>query len=322
MSLTKEQDCLKTYNNRMIVGNFAGNQTFKGEVLLKKRILPLILVFALALGHISYVELNLNVFAESINNNYSCDYYELTDPVEISQCISKIFSKYNIDDRLNLLMVGCDKEYILDSSLVGNAIGIVRDLKYGGYDICYQNLEDLQSAKVLLESDPNIEYVEKNEKLKLIDDPIIVYRVYNRYTGEHLFTSKESEYNKLGNLGWIKEDEAFNAYSEDEKPDDAVAVYRLYNPNAKGGDHHYTKSYSEAEKLVGKGWKWDSNAKPLFYAKGETEVYRLYNKTNGRHHYTPKEGEIKNMKKTGWITEGIAWTVNGYYTNDGARISE
>ena len=293
---------------------------------VKRKIISLIVVFALALGHISYVELNLNVFAEGINNNYSCDYYELTDPIEISQCISKIFSKYNIDDTLNLLLVGCDKEYILDPSLVGNAIGIVRNLKYGYYYICYQNLEDLQSAKVLLESDPNIEYVVKNEKHKYIDDPIIVYkhiyRVYNKYTGEHLFTSKEIEYNKLGNLGWIREGSAFDAYSEGEKPVDSVAVYRLYNPNAKGGDHHYTKSYSEAEKLVGKGWKWDNNAKPLFYAKGETEVYRLYNKTNGRHHYTPKEGERKNMEKAGWITEGIAWTVNGYYTNDGARISE
>ena len=139
---------------------------------VKRKIISLIVVFALALGHISYVEFNLNVFAESINNNYSCDYYEVTNASEISKSISKIFSKYNIDDTLNLLMIGCDKEYILDPSLVGNAIGIVRDLKYGGYDICYRNLEDLQSAKVLLESDPNIEYVQKNEEHQYIYDPI------------------------------------------------------------------------------------------------------------------------------------------------------
>ena len=292
---------------------------------MKKRILPLIVVFALALGHISYVEFNLNVFAENIKNNYSCDYYELTDAIEIHKCISKIFSKYNIDDRLNLLLVGCDKEYILDPSLVGNAIGIVRDLASGGYRICYQNLEDLQSAKVLLESDPNIKYVEKNKVIE-IPDPIIVYkhiyRVYNKYTGEHLFTSKEIEYKKLGNLGWIREGSAFDAYSEDEKPDDAVAVYRLYNPNAKGGDHHYTVSTSEKDTLVKAGWLVDFNGEAAFYVSGGITVYKMYNKSSGTHHYTPKEGERKNMEKAGWITEGTAWTVNGYYTNDGARISE
>ena len=291
---------------------------------VKRKIISLIVVFALALGHISYVEFNLNVFAESINNNYSCDYYEVTNASEISKSISKIFSKYNIDDTLNLLMIGCDKEYILDPSLVGNAIGIVRDLKYGGYDICYRNLEDLQSAKVLLESDPNIEYVQKNEKHKYIDDPVYkhIYRVYNRYTGEHLFTSKEIEYKKLGNLGWIREGSAFDAYSEDEKPDDAVAVYRLYNPNAKGGDHHYTVSTSEKDKLVKAGWLVDFNGEAAFYVSGGITVYKMYNESSGTHHYTPKEGERKNMEKAGWITEGTAWTVNGYYTNDGARISE
>ena len=138
----------------------------------KRKILSLIVVFALVLGHIGYVEFNANVFAKSINN-YSCDYYELTDPIEIHECISKIFSKYNIDDTLNLLMIGCDKEYVIAPNLVRKSIGIVRDLKNGRYNVCYQNLKDLQSSKVLLESDPNIEQNGKNEIIKFIDDSVL-----------------------------------------------------------------------------------------------------------------------------------------------------
>ena len=130
-----------------------------------------------------------------------------------------------------------------------------------------------------------------------------IYRLYNKHTGEHLFTSKKSEYDKLEKKGWTKEGETFNGCNDK----DAKGVYRVYNPNAKGGDHHYTKSYSEAEKLVGKGWKWDNNGGPLFYAAGDKKVYRLYNKVDGRHHYTPKVKEKEKLVGLGWVDEGVAW---------------
>ena len=130
-----------------------------------------------------------------------------------------------------------------------------------------------------------------------------IYRLYNKHTGEHLFTSKKSEYDKLEEKGWTKEGETFNGCNDK----DAKGVYRVYNPNAKGGDHHYTMSQKEAENLVKKGWKWDNNGKPLFYAAGDKKVYRLYNKVDGRHHYTPKVKEKEKLVGPCWVDEGVAW---------------
>ena len=143
-------------------------------------------------------------------------------------------------------------------------------------------------------------------------ETIKIYRLYNKNTGEHLFTSKKTEYDKLCSLGWVGEGETFDGVSSTES--DAVAVYRVYNPNASGGDHHYTKSLGEVKKLVALGWKADFDGKPVYYTKGTLDVYKLYDKTTGRHHFTPKDGEKNNMVKNGWILEGTAWKVSGYYT--------
>ena len=146
-------------------------------------------------------------------------------------------------------------------------------------------------------------------KVTLTDTPLVesipIYILYNPNSGEHLFTSKRGEYDKLEKVGWKKEGEAFYSYAE--KVEDAAAIYRVYNPNVKGGDHHYTKSVGEVNKLVKLGWKKDNGGKPVFYTKGEVIVYKLYNKGNGRHHYTKKKAENDKLVKLGWVGEGIAW---------------
>ena len=148
-----------------------------------------------------------------------------------------------------------------------------------------------------------------------------IYRLYNRNSGEHLFTSKLAEYNKLKKAGWVQEGECFDAFTEETKPANASAVYRMYNPNVKGGDHHYTKSVSETNKLVKAGWKRDNGGKPLFYTVGAYPVYKFYHKKSGRHHYTPKEAEAKTLVKNGWIKEGTGWTTMGYYTNSAHTVT-
>lgn len=40
-----------------------------------------------------------------------------------------------------------------------------------------------------------------------------------------------------------------------EKP--AAMMYRLYNPNAQSGAHHYTMSEEERDNLVSVGWKYE-----------------------------------------------------------------
>ncbi len=72
-------------------------------------------------------------------------------------------------------------------------------------------------------------------------DYIPVYRLYNPNTGEHFYTVNEVEYEYLQSVGW--NDEGIGWYGAGS----GEAVYRLYNPNAIGGDHYYTKSRGEAQ---------------------------------------------------------------------------
>ena len=138
-----------------------------------------------------------------------------------------------------------------------------------------------------------------------------IYRLYNGNTGEHLFTSKLGEYISLVGNGWTGEGWSFEGYAKNSKEGN-TPIYRLYNANAKGGDHHYTKNKNEADKLVKKGWKIDNNGNPIFYVKGDNEVYRLYDKKTGRHHYTPKKNEADKLIDLGWKDEGTAWSVIAY----------
>ena len=48
----------------------------------------------------------------------------------------------------------------------------------------------------------------------IVEPPVAtvpMYRLYNRWSGEHLFTTDYSEYSYLGTLGWSQEGEAFYA---------------------------------------------------------------------------------------------------------------
>lgn len=77
-----------------------------------------------------------------------------------------------------------------------------------------------------------------------------IYRVCNPNTGAHHYTMDSNERDVLVRLGW--RDEGIGMYSADQ---DGMAVYRLYNPNAKIGSHHYTTNASERDSLVALGWK-------------------------------------------------------------------
>ena len=90
------------------------------------------------------------------------------------------------------------------------------------------------------------------------DDVIPVYRLYNRYVpGEdHHYTTDKNEYNELKKFGCIQEGATWYVPSE-EWPEGrpSTPVYRLYNPNAVSGAHHYTTDAEERDALVKAGWK-------------------------------------------------------------------
>ena len=130
---------------------------------------------------------------------------------------------------------------------------------------------------------------------------VTMYRLYNKWSGEHLYTASPKERGDLVHVGWNDEGVGWIAPKASKTP-----VYRVYNPYS--GDHHYTTSDKERDDLVAIGWKDEGIGWYSDDAKG-TPLYRQFNpyETIGTHNYTTSKKENDDLKKIGWKTEGIAW---------------
>ncbi len=130
---------------------------------------------------------------------------------------------------------------------------------------------------------------------------VTMTRLYNKWSGEHLYTSDKDEVKKCVSLGWKNEGTAWIAPSISFVP-----VYRLYNPYS--GDHHYTTDKSEYDACAKAGWKQEGIAWYSDEAKA-VPLYRGFNRyvTVGTHHYTTNKTEMDTMVKNGWKAEGVAW---------------
>ena len=126
------------------------------------------------------------------------------------------------------------------------------------------------------------------------------YRMYNKNTGEHFYTTSANERNHLILAGWNYEGVNCLIPTTSDTP-----MYRLYNK--RNGDHHYTTSAHERDVCVKNGWTYEGIG---WYSGGDTPVYRLYNpksKGPGAHHYTSSITERDHLVKNGWNDEGIGW---------------
>ncbi|AGH40668.1 hypothetical protein D805_0401 [Bifidobacterium thermophilum RBL67] len=131
-------------------------------------------------------------------------------------------------------------------------------------------------------------------------DTAVMFRLYNRFTGEHFYTSSLVERDSLVKVGWRSEGTGWVA------PVSGAPVYRLYNPYAPGGDHHYTMSVRERDALVKAGWRAEGIG---WYSGGSVRVLREYNPyaRTGTHNYTTDPREDTALVKAGWRAEGIGW---------------
>lgn len=150
------------------------------------------------------------------------------------------------------------------------------------------------------------EVLAKGEKIDTLPvESEVMYRLYNRWTGEHFYTSSQTERASLVRVGWTDEGVGWVAPLEGEP------VWRLYNPYAEGGDHHYTMSEGEYDALAKLGWKKEGicwRSAPADSVASEP-VLRQYNPyaTSGTHNYTVSEAERDALVKIGWIDEDVAW---------------
>lgn len=140
-------------------------------------------------------------------------------------------------------------------------------------------------------------------------DTVVVHRLYNPNSGEHLYTKNPDDVALCVSWGWIhEEDSDFVAYGSNKEG--RVPVYRLYNPTA--GLHHYTADRNEFTHLVSAG-AFNSEG-VAFYAmpSASTEgtlMYRLFNPYEGFHLFTTKEGDYRLLESIGWIGEGAPFRV-------------
>lgn len=127
-----------------------------------------------------------------------------------------------------------------------------------------------------------------------------MHRLYNPYTGEHLFTADLNEKNVLSSIGWKYEGIGWYA------PKEGLPVYRVYNPNS--GDHHYTMDIEERDALVGLGWV-DENVGWYSDPLERVPLHRQFNPNafTGTHNYTKDETEAAVLVEMGWIAEDVGW---------------
>ena len=126
-----------------------------------------------------------------------------------------------------------------------------------------------------------------------------MFRLYNQFDGNHMWTTSTAERDSLIKNGWTDEGTAWDV------DDNIIPVYRLFNPTS--GDHMFTASLNECNALIDAGWNYEGVVD--YGAKdGEgTPVYRLYNQSSGDHMFTTSKNENVALTKNGWTYEGIGW---------------
>ena len=128
-----------------------------------------------------------------------------------------------------------------------------------------------------------------------------VWRLYNRYDGDHMWTLDKAEYDSLVKAGWTGEGEAWQVPHEESMS--YGFVYRLYNPWS--GEHLFTMDEGEYDRLGKAGWRKEGTA--FESAKVGAPAWRLYNRwlTAGTHLYTTDKAEYDRLVKLGWVGEGV-----------------
>lgn len=150
------------------------------------------------------------------------------------------------------------------------------------------------------------------------EDLATVVRMYNKWTGEHLFTTNALEVADLEARGWANEGTYWKAPAADKEANkDLMPVYRLYNPYTS--DHLYTTDLVEYTNLMAAGWngeeiKFYSAATPELDNKAVVDtpdpeaegIYRQFNPnvTVGTHNYGGL-AENKKLLDLGWKADGV-----------------
>ncbi len=216
------------------------------------------------------VQMRVNFTAQNDFEKESNDSFETANSVSLNKVYygngvncSKDYFRFEVPENMNVRIAVKNTESIgvqvfrSDLSLVGqwgnqssSGLAVVDDASFlltkGTYYINIANAGNV-FWDPYTEQDSDQEYSFKINATSVSN--VTMHRLYNRWTGEHFYTSSSSEKDGLVKKGWSYEGVGWTAPSTSSKP-----VYRLYNKYVSGGDHHYTMDESEKNELVEKGW--------------------------------------------------------------------
>ena len=140
-----------------------------------------------------------------------------------------------------------------------------------------------------------------------------MFRFYNPYTYEHLYTTDVKEAADLRSRGWNAE--GIGWYSPTKDTPGVVKIYRLYNPY--GDDHLYTTEVKEKDDCIKRGWKLDATfeaygfiSKQLGAGTGISRLFNPYEKYH-THLFSANKKELEDNIKRGWRDEQVRWYVPG-----------
>jgi hypothetical protein len=125
-----------------------------------------------------------------------------------------------------------------------------------------------------------------------------VYRLWSDKLGEHFFTAKESEKNKLlsGSSGvWLDEGVAWYAYLEGDRPAASKPVYRFWSGTLSG--HYFTMDEAEKDRLSveGSGWTFEGAAWYAFDTPEAAEEEKPVVESNSYSFTSGADGAIYQM---------------------------
>lgn len=190
--------------------------------------------------------------------------------------------------------------FTLNGETVTNVSGKYTATKSGIVTVQYGYTESKVSGSV-----SSGQFSVVTQYIKVQDNEMPVYRLYNKVSMAHLYTTDLNEKTTLPTLdkNWTYEGISWQAATS------GTSVYRLYNPTT--GEHLYTKDTNEVSVLTTTaGWTKEGTA---FYSStaedSATSIHRLYNPAAGvgSHLITMDANEASVLQTRGWKNEGIAW---------------
>ncbi len=125
----------------------------------------------------------------------------------------------------------------------------------------------------------------------------VVYRLYNKTTGEHLFSTDPKEKDKLLSSGaWTYEGKVWSYVSGK-----GIPVYRIYK---MGQGHRYTQHLAEYKKCIQNGWVFEG----ICWYIDTTDTRDYYTMVNPKatsevkkYVYTTDWNEVKLLQNLGWV---------------------